>query len=97
MQRVVDCDYNNAGCNFKTTQASMSKHIHEEVATHLQLSLKQLRKDKSTQVSYHINFVAFSITGMAILVLFGSLVVINSRELAKMRTENHEAIEESSN
>ena len=91
VQRVVDCDYDNAGCNFKTTQASMSKHIHEEVATHLQLSLKQLRKDN--QHKYLITFVAFAITGMAILVLFGSLVVINSRELAKMRTENREAID----
>ena len=107
-QRIVDCDYDNAGCNFKTTQANMLKHIREEAATHLQLSLKQMRKDnqqhlqlslkqikdnqqhlqlslkqmrKEYQDKYWITLVAFAIImAMFVLLLFGSLIFINSRE-----------------
>ena len=97
-QRVVDCDYNNAGCNFKTTQANMLKHIREEAAAHLQLSLKQMRKDnqqhlqlslnqmrKEYQDKYWITLVAFAIMAMFVLFLFGSLMFINSREREQIK------------
>ena len=68
-QRVVDCDYNNAGCNFKTAQANMSKHIHEEAAMHLQLSLKHMRKEN--QCKYWITVAIFVLVlGILILIIF---------------------------
>ena len=89
-QRIVDCDYNNAGCNFKATQVNMLKHIHEEAAMHLQLSLKQLRKERCRyQHKYWMALFAVAIMAIFVLVLFGSFMFIFSKRM----TEDHEAIE----